>query len=273
MSLITAFFFLTKGVAETQYEMNTQYLTKNSTFKIIDVGGTRSERRKWRLCFDSVTAVIFVASLSCYDEVLFEEHSMNKMTDQLLLFDDIVNNQSLLQTSIILFLNKMDLFAEKIKRVPLNKCESFVTYRGEPNSFDQTTRYIRKAFTSLNKTPQKRNIFTHITCATDTDNVQKVFADVQHIVIEASLIQAGLMDWDDADLDTTAAIPPTIQNQQSARRDVEHQTDEITESQPLRVSELLARINAIEVCAKYIVLLQYHPNIKIYILSTFSVDD
>ena len=121
----------------------------------------------------------------------------NTMTDQLQLFDDIINNQSLSKTSMILFLNKRDLFAEKIKRVPLSKCKSFATYRGDADSFDQTTRYIRKAFCSLNQNPTQRNIFTHITCATDTDNVQRVFADVQHIVIEASLIQAGLMDWDD----------------------------------------------------------------------------
>ena len=166
-------------------------------FNIVDVGGARSERLKWANCYDSVTAVIFVASLSCYDEVMFEDMKSNRMTDQLKLFDNVINNQSLSKTPMILFLNKRDLFAKKIKRVPLSKCKSFSTYRGDPDSFDQTTRYIRKAFCSLNQNPTQRNIFTHITCATDTDNVQRVFADVQHIVIEASLIQAGLMDWED----------------------------------------------------------------------------
>jgi len=70
-------------------------------------------------------------------------------------------------------------------------------YDGAPHSFDEATAYIRKAFTSLNNSPNRKNIFTHITCATDLDNIQKVFADVQHIVIEASLINAGLMDWED----------------------------------------------------------------------------
>merc|ERR1719464_1651957 len=105
---------------------------------------------------------------------------------------------------MILFLNKRDLFAKKIESVPLTICNSFTSYDGEPRSFDQTTKYVRKAFTSLNKNPEKRNIFTHITCATDDDNISKVFADVQHIVIEASLIKAGLLDFETPDADKKA---------------------------------------------------------------------
>merc|ERR1719474_217874 len=187
----------TTGVNERDYEMCDQNKKIKSIFKIVDVGGQKSERKKWIKCFDSVTAVIFVASLSCYDEELFEDFHVNTMTDQLTLFGDIINNPSLMSTSMILFLNKRDLFAEKIKDVPLSTCDSFATYKGPPTSFDQTTKYIRKAFTSLNETPNQRNIFTHVTCATNQDNIEKVFADVQHIVIESSLIGAGLMDWDD----------------------------------------------------------------------------
>eukprot|EP01083_Nonionella_stella_P038442 104592_1 len=183
----------TTGAKEEKYEMP----DGKGSFSIVDVGGQKSERKKWIKCFDSVTAVIFVASLSCYDEVLFEDYAINSMTDQLELFDNVCNNQSLAETSMILFLNKQDLFSQKIKSVSITKCASFADYHGDPHGFDATTQYIRKAFTSLNNMPNRKNIFTHITCATDHNNIQKVFADVQHIVIEASLIQAGLMDWDD----------------------------------------------------------------------------
>ena len=179
--------YRTTGATEEKYQMP----DKKGSFSIIDVGGQKSERKKWIKCFSGVTAVIFVASLSCYDEVLYEDFSTNSMTDQLELFDDICNNEALAETSMILFLNKKDLFADKIKTVSLTKCESFESYSGSPHSFDQTTRHIRKAFTSLNNMPRRKNIFTHITCATDSDNIQKVFADVQHIVIEASLIQVA----------------------------------------------------------------------------------
>ena len=40
---------------------------------MFDVGGQRSERRKWIHCFDNATAIIFTAALSGYDQVLAED--------------------------------------------------------------------------------------------------------------------------------------------------------------------------------------------------------
>lgn len=40
---------------------------------MFDVGGQRSERKKWIHCFDSVTSIIFCVALSEYDQVLLEE--------------------------------------------------------------------------------------------------------------------------------------------------------------------------------------------------------
>lgn len=45
-------------------------------FSVVDVGGQRSERRRWIHCFDNVTSLIYVASLSEYDQVLLEDGSM-----------------------------------------------------------------------------------------------------------------------------------------------------------------------------------------------------
>jgi guanine nucleotide-binding protein G(i) subunit alpha len=40
---------------------------------MFDVGGQRSERRKWIHCFDAVSSIIFCVALSEYDQVLLEE--------------------------------------------------------------------------------------------------------------------------------------------------------------------------------------------------------
>lgn len=71
-----------------------------------DVGGQRSERRKWIQCFDDVTAVIFVTALSGYDMKLFEDQLVNRIHESLTLFDAICNNKFFLNTAMILFLNK-----------------------------------------------------------------------------------------------------------------------------------------------------------------------
>lgn len=157
------------------------------------MGGQKSERKKWIHCFDNVTAVIFVASLSCYDERMFEDQEKNSMSDQLALFDKICNEHVFEKTSMILFLNKKDLFAEKLaggREITL--CPDFETYDGPAESYEDTSSYIKEVFTSKNMSVEK-NVFVHLTCATDQNNVSKVFNDVQHIIIESSLMSAGLM--------------------------------------------------------------------------------
>lgn len=42
---------------------------------MFDVGGQRSERKKWIHCFNSVTSIIFCTALSEYDQVLLEERN------------------------------------------------------------------------------------------------------------------------------------------------------------------------------------------------------
>ena len=46
---------------------------------LIDVGGQRSERRKWLHCFESVNAVLFVAALSEYDLQVEEDPNTSRM--------------------------------------------------------------------------------------------------------------------------------------------------------------------------------------------------
>ena len=80
-----------------------------------DVGGQRNERRKWIHCFDNVNAVVFVASLSEFDQNLFEDETKNRLDEALELFQQISNSKWFQDTSLILFLNKKDLFEKKVR--------------------------------------------------------------------------------------------------------------------------------------------------------------
>lgn len=137
-----------------------------------------------------MTAVIFVASLSCFDEVMFEDDTQNAMIDSVDLFEEICNLRWFEHTAMILFLNKKDLFAEKIQKVPLTVC--FEEYEGE-DIYDDCVGFIRRTFEEKNKNPQEKQIYSHVTCATDKTNVERVFGDVQHIVINTSLARGGLI--------------------------------------------------------------------------------
>ncbi|XP_006882581.1 PREDICTED: guanine nucleotide-binding protein G(o) subunit alpha isoform X5 [Elephantulus edwardii] len=172
----------TTGIVETHFTF------KNLHFRLFDVGGQRSERKKWIHCFEDVTAIIFCVALSGYDQVLHEDETTNRMHESLKLFDSICNNKWFTDTSIILFLNKKDIFEEKIKKSPLTIC--FPEYTG-PNTYEDAAAYIQAQFESKNRSPNKE-IYCHMTCATDTNNIQVVFDAVTDIIIANNLRGCGL---------------------------------------------------------------------------------
>lgn len=63
----------TSGIVTERYKID------GTMFEMYDVGGQRNERKKWIHCFEGVTAVIFVAAISEYDQKLFEDASTNRM--------------------------------------------------------------------------------------------------------------------------------------------------------------------------------------------------
>ncbi|MGH0129547.1 UNVERIFIED_CONTAM: hypothetical protein FKN15_033872 [Acipenser sinensis] len=173
----------TTGIVETHFTF------KDLHFKMFDVGGQRSERKKWIHCFEGVTSIIFCVALSDYDLVLAEDEEMNRMHESMKLFDSICNNKWFTDTSIILFLNKKDLFEEKIKRSPLTIC--FPEYAGS-NTYEEAAAYIQCQFEDLNKRKDTKEIYTHFTQATDTKNVQFVFDAVTDVIIKNNLKDCGL---------------------------------------------------------------------------------
>uniref|UniRef100_A0A2K5I7R5 G protein subunit alpha i3 n=1 Tax=Colobus angolensis palliatus TaxID=336983 RepID=A0A2K5I7R5_COLAP len=173
----------TTGIVETHFTFKDLY------FKMFDVGGQRSERKKWIHCFEGVTAIIFCVALSDYDLVLAEDEEMNRMHESMKLFDSICNNKWFTETSIILFLNKKDLFEEKIKRSPLTIC--YPEYTGS-NTYEEAAAYIQCQFEDLNRRKDTKEIYTHFTCATDTKNVQFVFDAVTDVIIKNNLKECGL---------------------------------------------------------------------------------
>ncbi len=57
----------TTGITETLFELG------QLNYHMFDVGGQRSERKKWVHCFEGVHCLMFVAALSGYDQCLVED--------------------------------------------------------------------------------------------------------------------------------------------------------------------------------------------------------
>lgn len=172
----------TTGIHEIEFDVD------NLHFRLVDVGGQRSERKKWAHCFEDVTAILFVVAMDSYDLRLYEDPTVNRIQEARKLFDDIINSKWFQSTAIVLFLNKSDLFAEKIKTVDLKVC--FPDYKGG-NDFKEASEFMQKKFKKFNRFPN-RNIFTHTTCATDTEATRRVFNAVKETLVSGAMGKAGL---------------------------------------------------------------------------------
>jgi len=171
----------TSGIVERMFEIH------SVRFKFLDVGGQRNERRKWIHCFEGVTAVIFLTAICEYDQNLYEDEKVNRLHESLQVFESICNNKYFTDTAMILFLNKIDLFNDKVNKISIRIC--FPDYEG-PDSYEPALKYIEDKFLEQNKQPKL--VFTHPTCATDTRNVEKVFDACRLVILKENLEKLGL---------------------------------------------------------------------------------
>ncbi|KAJ3128858.1 guanine nucleotide-binding protein subunit alpha [Physocladia obscura] len=173
---------MTTTITETKIKI------QHVLFRIFDVGGQRTERKKWIPYFDDVDAIIYMVAISSYDQLLVEDNSTNRLEEAMTLFSTICNNSMFAATAIIIFMNKIDIFKNKLKTVPIAKY--FSKFKG-PNNVDKGSAFFAAQFLALNQNP-KRKIYIHFTWATDTKQIKKVLATVYQIITSSNLKGAGM---------------------------------------------------------------------------------
>ncbi|KAH0628246.1 hypothetical protein JD844_009139 [Phrynosoma platyrhinos] len=173
----------TTGIIEYPFEL------ENVIFRMVDVGGQRSERRKWIHCFESVTSIIFLVALSEYDQVLAESDNENRLEESKALFKTIITYPWFLNSSVILFLNKKDLLEEKIMYSHL--VTYFPQFTGPKQDVNAAKEFILNLYQEQNPDKEKV-IYSHFTCATDTENIRFVFAAVKDTILHLNLKEFNL---------------------------------------------------------------------------------
>ncbi|XP_026215654.1 guanine nucleotide-binding protein subunit alpha-12a [Anabas testudineus] len=168
----------TKGIVEHDF------VIKKIPFKMVDVGGQRSQRQKWFQCFDGITSILFMVSSSEYDQVLMEDRRTNRLVESMNIFETIVNNKLFLNVSIILFLNKTDLLVEKIRTVDIRK--NFPEFRGNPRRLEDVQAFLVQSF-SRKRRNRGKPLFHHFTTAVDTENIRFVFHAVKDTILQENL--------------------------------------------------------------------------------------
>ena len=155
---------------------------------LVDVGGHVAERKRWLNCFDSVAGVMFVAALSGYDEPMEEDSTKNCLHESIELFSSVCHNRWFSHSCVLLFLNKKDVFDEKISYSPLNQC--FADYNGSGNK-EQAADFILQQFNMKHDFQHK--LYHHFTHAKDTKNVSAVFDMVTDSIAAENCKSMGLV--------------------------------------------------------------------------------
>ncbi|XP_067930081.1 guanine nucleotide-binding protein G(o) subunit alpha-like [Watersipora subatra] len=105
---------MTTSITETKFTVT--YSGQKVNFNTVDVGGQQGERRKWITLFDDVTAVIFMLDTSSFDQTLREDSTTNRLLESLKVFYQTITTRFLRSVSILTFMNKIDIFREKIEQ-------------------------------------------------------------------------------------------------------------------------------------------------------------
>ncbi|XP_063422602.1 guanine nucleotide-binding protein G(s) subunit alpha-like [Mytilus trossulus] len=85
-------------------------------FSVFDVGGQQGERKKWIQVFDSVAVILFMVDCGSFDTTLREDPTKNRLLEALEIFEQVWKNRFLRNVSVLLFLNKIDVLAEKVAK-------------------------------------------------------------------------------------------------------------------------------------------------------------
>ena len=152
--------------------------------------------------FEGVTAMIYVVAISEYDQVLYEDSTTNRIEEAVKLFDEVANSQWFLKTNIILFLNKNDLFVEKLPKSPLRvpgvRNDTFKgPYAEDPGAnlklcIEAAHEYFIRLFSV--KLRDSRQVYSHVTEATDTQQINHVLNSCKDIILRGNLQNSGFMD-------------------------------------------------------------------------------
>ncbi|KAF8963893.1 guanine nucleotide binding protein, alpha subunit [Flammula alnicola] len=178
----------TMGVVEHTFSIPSGS-NKGVEWRIYDVGGARNQRQAWAPYFEDVNAIIFLAPISVFDQVLAEDPRVNRLEDSLILWRTVVSNKLLANVNIVLFLNKCDLLQAKLEAgVRLN--QHMISYGDRPNDYDSVSKYFRNKFGVIHQsyTPNKeRELYIHFTAVTDTRRTVTIIAAVRDIIIKGNL--------------------------------------------------------------------------------------
>jgi len=171
---------------------------KDHIWNLVDLGGQMSERAKWETTFEShIHAVLFFIAIDEYDILnpeLKTSESVTKLALSFSIFEEIMNSDMIRvkKPCRIVFLNKYDIFQEKIQEEKLFiEFKKNLSYEGERLA-EHCAKWIEA------KLLEKVNIddsplHSHVVCALDTKVMERVTQDIKVSIVTSSLRDMGIL--------------------------------------------------------------------------------
>ncbi|KAF6760106.1 guanine nucleotide binding protein, alpha subunit [Ephemerocybe angulata] len=161
---------------------------------IYDVAGVRTSRAAWIPYFKEITALIFIAPLSSFDEKLAEDPRINRLEDTFSLWKTVCSNKLLAKVQIILFMNKTDILRKKLESGI--KVKHYIQeFRDKENDYETVSNWFKKLFKRLylaNTTPS-REFVSHFTSVIDTEATSQTLVAVQGAILRNDFVNTGLL--------------------------------------------------------------------------------
>jgi len=170
-----------------------------------DVGGQFSERKKWESFFiDNLPhAIIFFLALDEFNvpntELKTQENSKTKFELALQVYQEIMCDGPVVDYKLcrIIFLNKVDIFEEKIKDDrKYAEFKEVLGYEGERN-VTQCTNFVKEKLKLITDKQKKKSegteVKVHVTNALDTEMMKTVMNDIKSSIITGTLKDLGMI--------------------------------------------------------------------------------
>lgn len=173
----------TTGISSIHFKINNKIRTQ-----LVDVGGQKCERAKWEKCFKGVQYVIFVISLSDFDQFMFEDDTIRRTQDSIDLFKSVANSQVFANKPIFIVFNKKDLFERKLKEYPSEFKETYPDFKGDINNVEQCIEHVKERFLSQllpDRNKETAWVESIPLCAMDTNSVRNLFQTISKKIMSS----------------------------------------------------------------------------------------
>ncbi|KAI6237458.1 Guanine nucleotide-binding proteinalpha-13 subunit [Aphelenchoides besseyi] len=157
------------GISRCMFEFN------NHDYLIYDVSGQMLNRKKWMIYYDHFDALIFTLAISEFDQTFENEHGKHsRLIHALNLLGDTASDERFKEIPLVIFLNEVDIFKEKLTRFTLK--DFLPSYNGSSSEKDALA-YMKQLAVERCVDHQDK-LFFYYTTATNNRKMAKVLADV-----------------------------------------------------------------------------------------------